>query len=252
MLSVHIAAFAIHVSIEGARRGYGRYQSNKYLDAMNEHLFKPRGLYAMVFACKPQSSKAVETIDADEAVQQGITKRVDGGKKFGGKSGETHHDWQLPEAAPLVFPELDNAQGKDVGKKEFLGEYYNGRARAKFEESNPDSKLSVLPKEEFASRYSDPTHTANKGDIVNVVTGGKIDRPSMKERRVIMRGLLQGKGRMTPAQAREPQNMRKGGVLGAAKRKMHEDVVYLMVVNLPSDAEIAAVKAQMEGQKMEL
>ena len=253
MLSVHAAAWALHVSIEAARRGYGRCQSNKYLDVMNEKLFKPRGLYAMVFAYKPLSHKAVETVDAAQAVQGGIMKRVDRGGKLSGVAGETHHDWELRESAPLVFPELDKEQGKvDEGNKEFLREYYNRRARAKFEHENPKSKLSVLPKEEFASRFSNPTHPANNGNIVNLVTGGKIDRPNIKERRAIMRGLPQGKGRMTPAEARRPENQRRGGVLGAASRKMHEDVVYLMVVNLPSDEEMQAMRAEMDERKIVL
>jgi hypothetical protein len=45
-IMIQAAAFAIHLSVEASRRGYTRYQTNKYLDTMNEKVFKPRRLYA--------------------------------------------------------------------------------------------------------------------------------------------------------------------------------------------------------------
>ena len=47
-LTVHLAALAMHVDIEAARRGVIVHETNRYLDCANAVLFKPRGLYAMI------------------------------------------------------------------------------------------------------------------------------------------------------------------------------------------------------------
>ena len=271
MVIVHATAWAIHTSIETSRRGYIRYASNKYLDSMNEQLFKPRGLYVMMMAYKPKSHKANVEIDTNQNIQDSITKRADGkGGKLGGASGETHNPWELPESAPLIFPEIDEAQEKgDEGKAKqgghFLADYMNRRARAKFEHENPDAEqLHAGQDREFASRYSDPNHPASSGNPINLITGGKVNRPTVKERIGGRRQGLMGRrgqrqgilGRGLIGQGREKitGSQKPGGLVGTARRKMHEDVVYLMVVNLPSDEEMARVKQEMEanGMKFEM
>ncbi len=75
---------------------------------MNDKLFKPRGLYCMIFAYKPDSKKAFVDMDPEHAINAGVAKReLRGGNKFGGPSGVAHDDLELPECAPLVFPQLD-------------------------------------------------------------------------------------------------------------------------------------------------
>lgn len=253
MLITHAVALTVHTSIEASRRGYIRYQSNKFLDSINDQYFKPRGLYCMVFTYNPKSSKAVESVDVQESIEKGIAKRVDGdGSKFGGTAGETHHDWELPESAPLVFPELDKQIDQSGGKMKqaghFMQEYGNRKARAKFEAENPDSRLNVLPQEEFASRYSDPNHPANSGNPIDFLTGGKTNRGTLRSRLQERRGMMQQRRGKSPR--KEGGSSGRGGVLGAAKRKMHEDVVYLMVVNLPSEEEMERIKADVGSKQM--
>lgn len=48
---------------------------------------------------------------------------------------------------------------------------------------NPNSSLAVNPGQEFASRYSDPTHPANSGSLISLLTGGKINTREAKDRR---------------------------------------------------------------------
>jgi hypothetical protein len=262
-LAAHAMAMAVHVSIEGMRRGYARYQGNKYLDGINEGYLRPRGLYALLWSFRPKSSKAEATVElsAEEKVEEAMLKRVEGGGRWSGVSGQAHWEHHLPEAMPLVFPDLDEDAQVEGGKKKFLKEYKDRRARARFAQLHPESKLNVLPKEEFASRYSDPSHPASNGNIVNFLSGGKIDRPNLKERRTIMKGMVTGKGRMSPAEARreliEKESGRadegkKGpvkGMVGAMGRRIHEDVVYLMVVNMPSEEELREIKALVEQRR---
>lgn len=42
---------------------------------------------------------------------------------------------------------------------------------------NPDSALAAGPKPEFASRFADPSHPANSGSLVALLSGGAIQMP---------------------------------------------------------------------------
>lgn len=106
---------------------------------MNDKLFRPRGLYAMVITFKPYSSDATIEVDWDQRIKADAATRGTGhGKKLGGSSGTTFADIDVPESAPLVFPKLDEMpdEKKKATVKEtasfVLGDYYDRQARAKF------------------------------------------------------------------------------------------------------------------------
>lgn len=42
---------------------------------------------------------------------------------------------------------------------------------------NPDSQLAVGPNPSFTSRYSDPSNSTNSGDLLALVTAGKLSMP---------------------------------------------------------------------------
>lgn len=238
-IAIHLAALAIHLSVEASRRGYTQYQTNKYIDAMNEELFKPRGLYAMIMTYKPDSTSASQTIDLNSNISNSINTRIDGhGPKFSTSSGKSFGELQLPAAAPLVFPDLDAMPASETDSKtkkdSFLSEYFDRRAQAKFEAQNPNSSLSVAPRKEFASRYSDPNHPASSGSPISLITGGKV--PGRKElRRRMMNG---GKSGGAGAVASGPRGL---------KKYLAENVLYLMVVNLPTPEEMREVEAGLEA-----
>jgi len=245
-------AWTIHMSIETTRRGYIRYQSNKYLDSKNENLFKPRGLYCMIFAYKPDSKKPFIDVDPEQAINAGVAKReLNGGHRFGGTAGVAHDDLELPECAPLIFPELDALPGdKKKGKMsqnmDFLTEYFDRRSRAKFAAKNPDSRLNAMSEDQFASRFSDPNHAANNGGLLNLLSGGNINRPTIRQRlgdRRADRNAREG-GRGGIRQLRQQY-----GPIAVARKKLHEDVVYMMVVNLPSREEMAEAEAIMKASR---
>lgn len=58
---------------------------------------------------------------------------------------------------------------------------------------NLDSSLAVSPGQEFASRYSDPTHPANSGSLISLLTGGKINTREGKDRRRAQRAEWRGR-----------------------------------------------------------
>lgn len=72
-------------------------------------------------------------------------------------------------------------RGKLKKKGEFVGNYWDKRAQAKYAAKNPDSMLAVGPKPEFTSRYADPNHPASSGNLISLVTGGHINPPSRRD-----------------------------------------------------------------------
>ncbi|KAK5445302.1 hypothetical protein LTS15_010083 [Exophiala xenobiotica] len=142
MFFVHVGAMVVHTRVEISRRQYVKYESNKYLDNMNESFFKPRGLYALLMAYKPESDDLVQTADMSTNVLTSIAARDSRkGSRFANHSGATR-EIEIPESAPLIFPGLD---ALPEGEKENafkrtghrLGDYFDRRAQAKFEASNP-------------------------------------------------------------------------------------------------------------------
>lgn len=107
---VHTIAFVVHASIEAGRRLYVTHSMNKFLDSMNEKLFKPCGLYGMIMSYKPNASRISDVFDINANINSAFGSRVDGGRSnFRASSGKTRGAAQMPEAASLVFPLLRDA-----------------------------------------------------------------------------------------------------------------------------------------------
>lgn len=171
---------------------------------------------------------------------------------------------------------------------------------------NPDSALAAGPKPEFASRFADPSHPANSGSLVALLSGGaiqmperntilggrggplggrgdfdatRLDRNAMSGRGMSSRGPL-GRGLEGLFEVAQPRNnfpnanrgMQQGlgasrggrggssaGPLGIVQKVMKkvrriltrcvdfsltitQDVLYLLIVDMPSDDELAAAQ----------
>jgi hypothetical protein len=269
---------------------------------MNDKLFKPRGLYALIMTYKPSSSSGDEVVDLNTNITKAVGARFDGqGKKFKSSSGKTKGELQLPEPAPLIFPDLDSLpenQKKDARKKsEFMDDYFDRRAQAQFEAENPGSKL-IAPRKKFVPRFSDPDDPIYSANIITLATGaiGKVSRAAglgggrgggvgeggfggkgggfgeglgggrggglgggfgwgLGGGRGIGFGGLGGRGggfggTGQPGSGSQSQSggmgRGPGGILGSLKKKMKENVLYPMVINLPSEEEIRAALAVVE------
>ena len=112
------------------------------------------------------------------------------------------------------------------------------RARAEYNAENPESLLSVPDNKPFASRYSDPNHPAVTGGLISLVTGGRVQprRPIREARKA--RGPI---GKIRKAT----------GTDKPLRKILRQDVVYLLVVNLPSEEELEAGRKEMEREKAE-
>ncbi|KAI9735710.1 MAG: hypothetical protein M1818_006318 [Claussenomyces sp. TS43310] len=240
-VAVHIAALAVHLSIEAGKRLHNTSQINKYLQRMNEELFKPRGLYALIMTYAPSTSSADVPVDMNANILSSVAGRDSGQRsKFRSASGKAH-EAELPESAPLIFPSLEAttpAQKKGAFKRAgaFVSDYHDRRAQAQFEYNNPDSALNVEPKKEFSSIFADPNHAIHKGGPLNTLSGGYLYKGAKKMKE-------KGWGAGVPLKLNIQAGKDGGGVGGhknPIKRVIGENVLYLMVVNMPSEAELKA------------
>ncbi|KAI7477969.1 hypothetical protein KC357_g4449 [Hortaea werneckii] len=331
-----------------------RQRTNHFLDRMNDELFRPAGLFAFIMKYKtdaevsaanskrpglvtqlipkPQvvdlSSNQIvakyyrSTSDDGDTQDHSVTNRL---KDIRLASGTTQGSIRMPEAAPLVFPDLDKALVEDgveetfkdrtADAKAFLADYMDRRAHFRYATDDLMSKL-VVPEDQraFKSKLADPNHPAFQGGIVTLLTGGMLPgRPDRRARRSERRferdgrkvlryeqRMARGRGLTTKQQRRfdavsderarrgeadmhdrsrlcnsagvsegsqassrqginggdlyrgtRGQRQGGGGAIGAVKRIMREDVLYLMIVNLPSEAELTEAREELERQKRE-
>lgn len=172
---------------------HSRTKTNSFIDMVNEQFFAPRGLVAAVLTWKPSQKEeyVMTSFDGEEAITEAMDARQQehGAQKFGHKfqasAGIAPCEW--PETAPLIFPDLDRAAGDEANKanvfkrsSNFVTEYWDRRARAKWAGRNPDSLIAKgAPQESFTSKFSDPNHPASSGDPLALFTGGRAQMPSI-------------------------------------------------------------------------
>jgi hypothetical protein len=274
---VMATAIAIQVASGTAQELQARYRTNTFLDQVNESLFKPRGLYAMIMTFKPERpTERYFNANINDATSTALAKSITPPssslsanlRNIRLSSGVSKGEMSLPTSAPLVYPALDAAAADAVStdralpeKKQnalkssgnFIAEYLDRRAQAEYAGSNPNSKLTAPPpSKQFASRYSDPNHPANSGTILGLLTGGHFDpkarrRGRKAERRARRRGV--------PLTETDIKNAEMGrrpmGRQGLIRRVLQKDVLYLMIVNLPTTQEMDDVRREIEREDAE-
>ena len=275
-VSAMVASMLMQAAATGAIVLHSRSRTNSFLDQVNQYFFRPRGLFALLIKYKGSRNRwSSEPLDISHAVATS-SEPADAPKKgnMGAKlkhnlqyaSGTSHGEMEIPESAALIYPAIDNAvaeavqeddqeannqKSKSPGRfkksSKFVNEYLDRRARATFQAENPSSSHLNTPgagdKTQFASRYSDPTHPASSGSLVALLTGGKVDPKG--NRRKKDEKMKEQTGFMRPmGYVRHYQPVR---------RMLKQEVLYLMVVNMPGEEEIQAAKREMErkGEKVQ-
>ena len=275
-VSAMVASMLIQAAATGAIVLHSRSRTNTFLDDVNQHFFRPRGLFVLLIKYKGSRNRwSSEPLDISNAVATS-SKPADAPKK-GNRvakfrhnlqyaSGTSHGDMEIPESAPLIYPALDKtaaeaaqedveeannkkpkAPGKFKKSTNFVNDYLDRRARAIFHAENPSSCALNTPgaddTTQFASRYSDPTHPAASGSLAALLTGGRLD-PKEKRRRKDEK-MRERTGFMRPmGYVRQYQPVR---------RMLKQEVLYLIVVNMPGEEEIQAANKEMErkGEKVQ-
>lgn len=146
-----------------------RSRTNNFLDRMNDELFNPNGLYAMIIKYKSDAEmqaaagsqgpltslvSMIRPEQVDVSTNQSIAKYArtishDSGERSMNErmqnlrlaSGTTRGTIELPEAAPLIFPDIDHKlshEGPETFKdktkdaKKFLADYLDRRAQMQY------------------------------------------------------------------------------------------------------------------------
>ncbi|KAM0425049.1 hypothetical protein ACHAPT_009608 [Fusarium lateritium] len=312
-----VVGLAIQASLMVAKDIQNRTRTNAFLDKANNDFFRPRGLYCLIMTYSPDTDKPHEVAEMSSTIAASLNPST--GQKIYGKlresRGKTYGEVELPEAAPLVFPVLDDpdtpsdapksTKEKMEGTQNYVREYFDKRAQAKFAAKNAGSSLVQGPTPEFTSRYADPNHPASSGSFRSLVTGGHVNPPPMsrqerlanamgnwctswdarqpagnytlKEHVLRTRGILSLGAPRAPygGQPAEPfaqdtsirpgfgsrfdrnrDNMQVGPLSvpspsSMIKKALKKNILYLMVVNMPSDEELAQAAEEIERRRKE-
>ena len=110
---------------------------------MNDKLFRPHGLYCMLITYKPGMESSGEPVMISSMISRAITpadsKFKNQMKLLKMSSGTAKGEMEIPEAAPLIYPALDEVVAAGGEKKngfvrssKFASQYADKRARAKY------------------------------------------------------------------------------------------------------------------------
>ncbi|KAG9962249.1 hypothetical protein KCU61_g4947, partial [Aureobasidium melanogenum] len=294
-----LVSMAITVATTATMEVQGRYKTNRFLDKMNKGFFMPKGLFCLVLTWNPDTDEARTAVNFNGMAAKVMNAQNGNFMTSLRKSnGKTYGEFQWPETAPLIYPGLDalvstsgasSTKSSLQKKRRFVEDYMDRRAQAKFAKDNPKSALAAGPKPEFTSRFADPSHPANSGSLVALLSGGAIQLP---ERDTILGGrdgALKGRGNLNAARfdrnatsgrgtssrgplgralsglfevaqaQNSPSNTDSGiqqslgssrggrggssaGPLGIVQKVMKKDVLYLLIVDMPSEDELAAAQ----------
>jgi hypothetical protein len=139
-----IVSTVVQVGVGTAIEVQRRYRANAFLNDMNEKLFRPRGLFALVVAYKPNARKQIEVGEYDPTssiarfTESSGSAWKDNAPKLRTQSGKNFGELDIGEVAPLVYPSIEDArvgeteQQRSAWKKfeKFMGDYSDRRAQA--------------------------------------------------------------------------------------------------------------------------
>ncbi|CEL02126.1 hypothetical protein ASPCAL03298 [Aspergillus calidoustus] len=223
-----VVSAMIQLGTEAAIAAETRRKTNSFFDKINAEFFRPRGLFCLVMTWKPESPSTFCKFDLNTAISTAVEYGGPGKLNrlkhtFKSSNGKTQGDLPFPESAPLIFPELDavaatgsESQVRKLKKKDFVTDYFDRRSQAKFRHENPTSALNISPNPTFTSRYADPSHPASSGDLLGLVSGGKITYAKLPRRRPPPAGAVHnGRFANVPGGNIGLRHIPGGGLIGA-------------------------------------
>ncbi|KAL2832817.1 hypothetical protein BDW59DRAFT_138721 [Aspergillus cavernicola] len=314
-----VVSVIIQIGTNAAIAVEGRRKTNTFFDKINEEFFRPRGLFCLIMTWDSESSSTFSRFDLNTAISTAVDHGGPGKLNklrhtFKSSDGKSHGELPFPEVAPLVFPGLDavaatgsQSKVKSLKKRDFVADYFDRRSQAEFTMENPSSALNVAPTPAFTSRYADPNHPASSGDLLALVSGGRITSDILPSRQILAatdrgprlggrlgsgpggniglrdlpggniihavrsrRGGPQYADRVTDSDIDQTVHSRRdrdrghGRGRGGGSRSQHDgplamipgvqgvkklfksNVVYLMIVDMPSEEEMAAARAMFD------
>ncbi|KAJ9287365.1 hypothetical protein DTO021C3_5056 [Paecilomyces variotii] len=266
-----LISIAIQVATNIGDEIHSRVKTNSFLDRINDSFFAPRGLVAIIMTWKPsqpQEMITTATFDMDSSLAPIVSNGESSGyekfkRKFAPSGGVPSFEW--PEFSPVIFPGLDDlvADGGQVKKKNrlkrssnFVEEYMDRRARAKWAGHNPQSMIANAgPKETFKSIYSDPNHPASSGDPLALLTGGRVQLPSLpvpgrlggRNNKQMSGG--EGRSSSTDGVIRKAKTGALPTLLSGGLTLLKKDILYLLIVNRPTQQQLAEASALLRSSQ---
>jgi hypothetical protein len=188
-------------------------------------------------AHNPEDTHATAAASSSSFSMDKVTNSI---KSLRIKSG-TAGEYEMPESAELIYPDIDAAlnQASDEAAaassdptqqneafaakvktkfshaSNFVASYADRRAQAEYAAAFPGSQLAKGPKPKFTSRLADPTHPAQSGGLISLLTGGFVDqgskRRARRERKTVRR---EAKNDRRVAHGRRPRKVRQRDATG--------------------------------------
>lgn len=190
---------------------------------MNKELFVPRGLYCLLMTYDPKSKVGHTSADitrfVDSSIKQSSSTSI---LKRCRLTSNRSHSVELPDAAPLVFPSMylgDPLFNPIRWTRTVTSNYADRKAQARYARMNPPRALAVMapaeqtsggPESWLAVESVDPNPMNDK---INTVISNEEKKKATKPN------------------------------AGTGKRWLKESVLFLMIVNLPTKADLAAMRA---------
>ncbi|KAL8686279.1 MAG: hypothetical protein Q9218_007214 [Villophora microphyllina] len=249
---IGLGILAVQVAAAMGQEMQERYRMNGFLDQANKEIFIPNKLYAMgdkLFDKETEEGISSEKNRIDELKEKA--------KQFRVASGESECEAAMPVmCAPLIFPTLDaaavaaprtqdqgevpagglvaNMKTKSKSAQKFVQDYMDRRGQATFAVNNPDAKLtSQVEAPKFTSRLADPNNATNM-HFLSLITGGRWKAEPLGAKR-----------RWEKKQRRLAAERAQGIREQSSKRILSENVVYLMVVNMPTEQGLDKAKKDL-------
>ncbi|KAK6433319.1 hypothetical protein LTR95_010502 [Oleoguttula sp. CCFEE 5521] len=183
-------------------------------------------------------------------------------------------------------PANETFKEKAHDAKKFLAGYADRRAQLNYARNDPTSQMQIPEAErQMKSKWSDPDHPMFNNGLVGLVSGGYLKPGERKaarrewkhERRAARREWKDG-GRMGGRDALYERQMtmsdrsrsgddvqlagssggdryaarprrRKGGLIGGVRKVLRPDVLYLLIVPMPSESELREAREALEMAK---
>ncbi|XXG99512.1 hypothetical protein Hte_005851 [Hypoxylon texense] len=149
---------AVQIAVGVYRETQGRKSQNEFIVKMNEELFRPRGLYCLIMAYRPDTGRAnarqgtLTQLDINAAISAPPATS----NRYRSNDG-TMGPIEFPTSADLIFPDLEDAardsdegegegsMGNSVSKAfERVKDRRDLRAQRKYLKRNPTSDLNPL------------------------------------------------------------------------------------------------------------
>ncbi len=151
--------------------------TNSFLDQVNEKLFKPPGLYCLVMSYRPEAvptgDVAMEPVDTSKAALKWLKPPTSSFKMYAGNfkssSGTTRGEIELPETAPLVYPDTGYAE---VGGKTRTPDPQDNETAS----TDKEAKRSVFSQnKKVAAAYFDKRAQAKYVSIISSLSISQLD-----------------------------------------------------------------------------